>query len=491
MVTRPSCHYNRGLRPFVLAAMLAAGSAHAATIRGHVFDDTNGDGARDRGERGIANAIVAFGTEVFVEADADGAFVLEVVDDAAGIVWARVPEGFRAEAVWGRWSGSGEVDLGVHRLAHPLVQPITFVAASDAHLADKPGSPFFLGDAIERATAGAPAWFTILGDVTQGGRKEEFELVAYALGQLWGVPWIPVPGNHDWYDGGATWADRVGADNYSFDAAGVHFVVWNMALSDLAIEEFLRGDLARVKTPVVALTHAPPSPAIDDVLAALHIRYVLTGHAHSNRVVEHPGVTEYNTEPFLMGGLDFTPAGYRVMTLDHERLSSSHHVTVDAPFVAVMAPARGQCVPRSHGELIVAAELDATMPVVTARLDCGTPITLRWAGGWDWRAELPALAPGAHEVHVTATTTEARAETTATFAVCDPAPAPPLGPAWPQLGGDPAHTGATAHPLATTLAPRWVTPIGGHLLSASPAIARGLVYVTVTDLGDGAGGGVV
>ena len=471
--------------------MLVAGSAHAATIRGHVFDDANRDGARDRAERGVPHAVVAFGTEVFAEADADGMYTLTVPDDAAGIVWVRVPEGFRPEPVWARWSGSGEVDLGVHRLVHPLVQPLTFVAASDAHLGDKPDAPRILGAAIERATAGAPAWFTILGDITQGARKDEFDLVAGALAQLWGVAWIPVPGNHDWYDGGLAWADRIGADNYSFDAGGVHFVVWNMALSDLAIEEFLRRDLARVNTPVVALTHAPPSPAIDELLATLRIRYVLTGHAHSNRVVEHPGVTEYNTEPFLMGGLDFTPAGYRVMTLDRDRLSSAHHVTVDAPFVAVMAPARGQCAPRSHGELIVAAELDATAPVVTAKIDCGTPITLRWAGGWDWRAELPALAPGAHEVHVTAATSEAHGETSATFTVCDPPPAPPPGDAWPQLGGNPAHTGATSRTLAPALAPRWVTAVGGHLLSASPAIARGLVYVTVTDLGDGTTGGLV
>ncbi|HET9988560.1 MAG TPA: PQQ-binding-like beta-propeller repeat protein [Kofleriaceae bacterium] len=439
---------------------LIAGSAHAATIRGRVVDDA---------KRPVGHAVVAFGASVFAEANAAGEFELRVADDATGIVWVRVPEGFRPEPVWAPWPGSGTIELVVRRLAHPLAQPIELAVASDAHFGIPGNSLLDLADAIDSAIAGNPALFTILGDITQGGIKDQFDTVDHALGELGGLPWIPVPGNHDWYDTGVMWAKRVGPDNYSFDLAGVHFVVWNMALDEDEIVTFLREDLHRVTTSVIALTHAPPSPQILAVLDQLHVRYVLTGHAHSNRVVAHEGVTELNNEPFLMGGLDFTPAGYRVITLTHDTLSSQHHTTVDGPFISVMAPARTQCAPREHAELVVAAELDASTPVVTARLDCGTPITLRWAGGWDWRAELPALAPGAHVVEVTAETPNARATTTATITACDEAP-----------GHDP-----------TQLAPRWVTPVGGHLMSARPAIANGVVFVTVTDLANGNTGGVV
>ena len=83
------------------------------------------------------------------------------------------------------------------------------------------------------------------------------------------------------------------------------------------------------------------------------------------------------------------------------------------------------------------------------------------------------------------------ADATASFEVCDPPAAPPIGPDWNQLGGDPAHDGARAHEIAPPLATRWVTSVGGNLPSASPAIGNGIVYITVSDLGDGSGGGVV
>jgi outer membrane protein assembly factor BamB/predicted phosphodiesterase len=439
---------------------LITGSARAATIRGRVVDDA---------KRPVGHAIVAFDASVFGEANAAGEFELLVPDDVAGTVWVRVPEGFRPEPVWAAWPSSSAIELVVRRLAHPIEQPIELAVASDAHFGIPGTSGIELADAVASATADNPALFTILGDITQGGTGDQFDGVDHALGELAGVPWIPVPGNHDWYDTGVTWAKRVGPDNYSFDFAGVHFLVWNMALDEDQIVTFLREDLHRVTAPAIALTHAPPSPQILAVLDQLHVRYVLTGHAHSNRVVAHAGVTEFNTEPFLMGGLDFTPAGYRVLTLAHDALSSRHHTTVDEPFVSVMAPARTQCAARDHAELVVAAELDASAPVVTARLDGGTPIVLRWAGAWDWRAELPALAPGAHSVEVTAETPNAHATTTAMVTACDEAP-----------GGD-----------ALDLAPRWVTPVGGHVLSARPAIANGVVFVTVTDLGNGDTGGVV
>jgi len=437
--------------------ILFAGIADAATIRGRVVDDAH---------HPVGHAVVAFGSTIFTEANAAGEFELLVADDATGMVWVRVPEGFRPEPVFAVWPSDKAIELVVHRLAHPIAQPIQFAVASDTHFGI-PGTYLMgLADAIASATADHPALFTILGDITQGGTKDQFDNVEQALGELFGVPWIPVPGNHDWYDTGAMWAKRVGPDNYSFDFAGVHWLVWNMALDEDGIVAFLAGDLHRVKQPVIALTHAPPSPQILAVLDQLRVHYVLTGHAHSNRVVAHHGVTEFNTEPLVMGGLDFTPAGYRTFTLAHDQLSSQHHTTVDEPVLSVMAPARTQCAPRDRAELVVAAELDAATPIVTARLDGGTPIALRWVGGWDWRAELPTLTTGAHSIEVTAETPSTRITTSATITACDPAP-------------------------GSELAPRWVTAVGGHVLSARPAIANGVVYVTVTDLANGNTGGVV
>jgi outer membrane protein assembly factor BamB len=444
--------------------VLLTASARAATVHGLVFEDSNGDGLPSPGEPPIAHAVVAFDATTFVETDAAGNYSLEV--DGPGFVWLRGPEGFAPHPVWGEYAGKGDatIDLGARR-AKPTSS--TFVIGSDAHLGIASAGATDLATAISEATAGDPAFFAIVGDVTQGGTDAEFDAVGASLLELGDVPWVPVAGNHDWYDNGVVWGQRVGPDNYSFDRLGVHFLVWNMALDEQAIVAFLRGDLARVKTPIVALTHAPPSPRILDELARLHVGYVLTGHAHSNRVVHHAGVTEFNTEPLLMGGLDFTPAGYRIVQIAGDKLSTRHHTTVDRPFLSIVAPAHGQCTPRAHGELLVAAELDASTATITARVDCATPIALRAVGGWDWRAELPNLAPGAHQITVEARAASGVTTTTSSaIEVCDPASGP-------------------------SMQAKWVTAVGGHILSASPAVANHTVYVTVTDLADGNAGGVV
>jgi outer membrane protein assembly factor BamB/predicted phosphodiesterase len=485
----------RGLLVGTGIAVALASPASAATIHGLVYDDVNGDGVPTPGEPGIANAVVAYGVKKFAVTNAQGQFDLDVGTLPAGIVWVRVPDGFTPGPVWTRWDGVADIDLPLKRLPAPARGPLTFVVASDTHVpyTQEYVTAADLALAATNATAlePAPAFFTILGDITQS--NNEFQLVDSALEGL-SVPYIPVPGNHDWYDAGAAWFAHYGPDNYSFDLGDTHFLVWNMAMTDDEIRTYLGAELSFVPRTmtVVALTHAPPSEAVTNALRELGVDYVLTGHAHSNRVVDHQGIIELNTEPMLMGGLDFTPAGYRVVTLDNGRLASLHRTTVEEPLLAIVAPARGQCVPPQGAALIVAAEVDAGATTVTARVDCASPIALRGTGGWNWRAELPPLAPGPHTIDV-----QARAQSGATVSssitieVCAVGPPPLPGPPWNQIGGDPAHTGTASHALSPPLVTRWTTTVGGHVVTAPPVVAQGHVFVAVTDLADGSSGGVV
>ena len=480
----------------LLAVLILAitAPAVAAPVHGLVYDDKNGDGRPNVGEPGIARAIVAFGVTQFVETDPRGEFTLDVPADAAGIVWVRVPDGFVPGPVWARVDGSKPdlgLDLGLKRTA-PHVGPVTFVVAADSHVS--PSQPFGndLAQVAADATAldPAPAFFTILGDITQGNQLDQFQLVDRQLEGL-SAPYIPVPGNHDWYDGGATWFSHYGPDNYSFDIGTTHFVVWNMAMSEDAIRDYLGAELSHVAQgmAIVAMTHAPPSERVVDALRSLGVDYVLTGHAHTNRIVDHDGVIELNSEPLLMGGLDFTPGGYRVMTIDRGVVGTYHRTVVDQPLLQVMSPGAGQCVPMAGGTVIAAAEYDAGDPAVTARIDCATPIALRFAAGWSWEADLPVLPPGPHSLTVTARA--GRVSTSVGFEVCAPAATPASGDDWPQLGGAPDHSGARDRELAPPLVARWATAIGGHVLQAAPAIVNGTVYITATDQGDGNTGGVV
>ena len=486
---------HRLLAAWIVALAGHASPAAAAPVHGLVYDDRNGDGHPSAGEPGVAGAVVALDHHQFVVADARGQFTLDVPAGASGIAWVRVPDGFTPGPVWAHVDGAhpdAEIDLGLRRLAAPHPGPVTFVVAADTHLS--PDQPF--ADDLTQVAADAtaldppPAFFTVLGDITQGNQLDHFALVDRAVAGL-ATPYVPVPGNHDWYDGGATWFSHYGPDNYSFDVGTTHFVVWNMAMPEGEIRDYLGAELSHVAQgmAIVAMTHGPPSERVTDTLRSLGVDYVLTGHTHSNRVVDHDGVIELNSEPLLMGGLDFSPGGYRVMTIDRGALSSYHRTVVEHPLLEVVSPGRGQCVPAAGGRVIAAAEYDAGDPAVTARVDCATPIALRYAGGWAWQADLPALAPGAHTL--TVASHAGRASTSLGFVVCEAGAPPALGPDWAQSGGSPDHTGARSRELAPPLAARWATAIGGHVLQAAPAIAGGSVYLTATDQGDGGTGGVV
>ncbi len=473
------------VRLVALPIVLLASTAGARTLHGLVYDDANRDGRPTAGEPGIAGAVVALDVAQFVVTDARGGFTIELPDDAKGIVWVRVPDGFEPGPVWAN-TEHDQVDLGLHSLESPHRGPLTFVVAADTHISPNASFEYDLAAVARAATAldPPPAFFTILGDITQGNQDYEFVTVDDQLAGL-GVPYVPVPGNHDWYDDGVMWKRHYGPDNYSFDIDRVHFIVWNMAMDPEEIAAYLGKELARVHDmTIVALTHAPPAPGVIAVLRRLGVAYVLTGHTHTNRVFDHDGIIELNTEPLLMGGLDFTPAGYRVVTMG-ETLATTHRTVVDEPLVELMAPAQGQCVSPQGGLAIVAAEFDAEV-TAEARIDCGDPIAMRPAGGWDLRATLPALSLGTHTLAV-----EARGVSrVASFEVCTQA-TPPMGAPWSQLGGGADHRGARARELAPPVVAHWVQAIGGHALQAPPVIANGMVYVAATDLGRGDTGALV
>ena len=487
----------RWVGALTVAALLGATHvACAATITGTVFVDRNGDRIRQADEPGVPNAIVAVDRGAFTTADSNGEYRLDVASGGE-IVWVRVPDGFRPGPVWKR-VGPGELDLGVTPLTvDEAAAPLTFVIAADSHMTNNPADPWDggdLGDAIDQATSlpYPPRFLAIVGDVTQGNRSEEFERVDQALAGN-ETPWVPVAGNHDWYDGGVTWRSHWGPDNYSFDIGNVHFVVWDTNLSETDQVAFFAAELALVPPTrtVVGLGHASPRDTVADQLAALGVDFLFTGHWHANRRVERAGLVEWGTQTFLMGSIDQSPSGYRIVTFEGDVPVVEHRARLVEPHLAVTSPHAGSCA-RSQGELLVAAALDASTPVVTARVDCGPEIQLEPRGGWDFATQLPTLATGTHSITLTADSANGRRlQRTMAFNVCDSGASQPRLGDWPQLGGGPAHTGATPAPLLPPLQQAWATSIGGNVVLGSPVVHDGTVVVSVTDFGGGDEGGIV
>jgi MYXO-CTERM domain-containing protein len=487
-----------------IAAMLGAallGATHlacAATVAGTVFVDRNGDRVRQADEPGLEGAVVAVDRSGFTQTDAQGRFQLDLIGQEE-IVWVRVPDGFRPGPVWRR-VGPGDLDLGVVPLStEEAAAPLTFVIAADSHMPYGPGEAWDGGDlrsAISQAIAlPYPVRFlSIVGDVTQGNRPQEFDLVDAALqGSM--APWVPVAGNHDWYDGGATWRARWGPDNYSFDAGNLHFVVWDTNLAEADQVAFIADDLALVSPDrvVVALGHASPRDVVADQLASLGVDYMFTGHWHANRRVERDGLVEWGTQTFVMGSIDQSPSGYRIVTFEGNTPIVEHRALVLEAQLGVIAPHAGSCSPTTGFELVVSAALDAAVPDVTARLDCGSVFTLTARGGWAFTAQVPPLAAGSHTLTVQATSPAGlQLERTLTFEACAGPDRASLAVAdWGQLGGGPSHAGAQPGPIVPPMQQLWASPVGGTVVLGTPVVHRGVVVVSVTDLGAGNRGGLV
>lgn len=275
-----------------LAAAILAGSrvaGQAAAVDGVVYDDTNGNGARDPGEPGVPGAVVSNQREV-TRAAADGAFQLPSA--GTGVVFVSVPEGFVASGAFWRPAGR-RLSFGLARRAAPAV--FSFLHASDPHTSR---------DSVERlrrvrdiATAKRVDFVLMTGDLVRDAlRVGEAEAAGYyglyaGEASTFPMPVWNVPGNHENFGierqqslvspahplyGKGMYRARLGPTYYSFTRGGIHFVgldsvdvadLWYYGHVDDAQLAWLRADLAMVApdVPVVTFNHIPLASASEMV----------------------------------------------------------------------------------------------------------------------------------------------------------------------------------------------------------------------------------
>ncbi|HTJ43083.1 MAG TPA: PQQ-binding-like beta-propeller repeat protein [Kofleriaceae bacterium] len=466
----------------------------AVTVDVQVYVDENGDGRREDGEPGVPYAVIGTETgEQLVDASGKGR-----IDTWAGsVVWARAFDGYAVPGPWMIVPSAGvTVSLGLRRA--PLERgPWRFVVAADAHIqrgGEPTGGEAAIANVVEQATGGLvpPAFVIIAGDLTQNSERDEADKLALAFDVV-RSPLVPAMGNHDSYDAGETWRARFGPDLYSFDHGGVHVIVLDSMRPVAELVRFAQADLATTDRDqrVIAVTHGPPEFELAEVLGAMGVELVVDGHWHVNRVV-HRGFLEMDTEPWLMGGMDQTPAGYRVIEIDPQvtgraEVRVRHYTTTERPIVSLVGPAPGQCAAADRPLRVIAALAGGPdLEPVRASIDGGAWSELAFAGGWDWTGELPAIGRGVHELTLRA----GRSKRDFLVEACAQK-MPAIDGDWPQLGGGPGRDGARAAPLGDHLAPRWVASVGGHLGAGSPVVAGGLVFVAPIDLADDQASAVV
>ena len=264
------------LMPVTLAAQ--------GTLSVTVFDDHNGNGVRDAGERTIRGVVISNQRDV---ATTDTSGVARIERGPTGIVFVSVPNGYRSVGSFWRAPAPSDSQLVFALQPAPAPRTFSFVHASDPHIA--PNNVERTRRFRQLVDSMRPDFTIVTGDLIYDAMSQQeprarsyFELFD-AETRGFSKPLWTVPGNHDHfgiipsrshvaethplYDR-AMYRLYRGPDYYSFTYGGVHFVGLNTLMTDDSAYygrvdslqlAWLRRDLATVPpaVPIVTFNHIP------------------------------------------------------------------------------------------------------------------------------------------------------------------------------------------------------------------------------------------
>jgi hypothetical protein len=265
----------------LLVVPVIAGAQGPLTVT--AFEDRNGNGVREAGERALAEVVISNQDEV-VKTDAGG--TAHIARGVTGVVFVSTPDGYRSVGrFWRPTSGDSAISFALRPA--PAPREFSFVHGSDPHIApavvERTRMFRSLVDSIH------PAFAILTGDLIRDAMSQQeplarsyFELFRTELKAL-ATPLWTVPGNHDhfgiipsrsganksnpMYDRGM-YRSYLGPDYYSFTFGGVHFIGLNTLMTDDSAYygrvdsvqlAWMRRDLAQIPAamPVVTFNHIP------------------------------------------------------------------------------------------------------------------------------------------------------------------------------------------------------------------------------------------
>ena len=293
---------------------LVASPIHAhRTVHGVVFNDANGNGVMDPGERPVPGVVVSNQLDVVVT-DAAGRYKLPA--DEKTIVFVSVPTDWRAAgASWRAVVGSDSISFGLRAERQP--RSFRFIHASDTHIDTSVVARVrrfrTLADSLH------PALTLLAGDLIKDAMSQQeprargyFELFLAEMKLR--APYWTVPGNHDHfgiiqsrshvpathplYDRGM-YRHYMGPEYYSFNYGGVHFIGLDTVQPDDSAYyggvdslqlAWLTRDVAALptSTPVVLFAHIPLASGIEPMTGYLDMALVSSvAHPKSGTSFRH------------------------------------------------------------------------------------------------------------------------------------------------------------------------------------------------------------
>lgn len=306
-----------------------------------------GQGMVVTGGSGLSGVTVSDGLNV-TTTGADGEFVLP---GEGPFIFVCRPTGYASD----RWYLPVGRDLRFELRTQEQPVPFTFAQVTDLHVSlgdstfgagqgdatlwfDDQGlherivtTPAVFSDLLDEMAARSPelAFVVATGDLTNTGSAGEFKAYARAADRAC-LHVVSLPGNHDHpsiAEAVFPYERHLGPRWFSMDYAGVHFVAidwfsWRLGVDRREQDEWLQADLGLLPAdaPVVMFTHDQMTSEFYRGLAVRPLAS-FSGHWHTSRVAEDRGTVHYNSGPATFGGLDFSPAHYRLATWDGEALT--------------------------------------------------------------------------------------------------------------------------------------------------------------------------
>ncbi|MFD2825903.1 calcineurin-like phosphoesterase C-terminal domain-containing protein [Leeuwenhoekiella polynyae] len=238
------------LKITLIAGLLATGLSAQEQAKGYVFEDLNGNGKKDRNEKGIAGVSVTNGEDV-ITTDAKGKYELSVKDGQALAVikpagytlpvdennlpqfyYSYRPEGSPTSDFKGI-APTGKLPKSVNFALLPAQEQDSFTALifGDPQPYTQEEVDFFAQGVVAEVAGIQDVVFGLsLGDLV-GNNLDLFNPYIDAIKSV-GIPWFNLMGNHDMnFDAASdqlsdeTYEAHFGPANYAFNYGAVHVIV--------------------------------------------------------------------------------------------------------------------------------------------------------------------------------------------------------------------------------------------------------------------------
>ncbi len=507
------------MRKIFLFFMIAVSmNTSAWAYQGRVFVDKNNNGVWDKDEKGLSEIMVSDGLNV-VKTTKDGTFVLPG-HTKEKFIFVTTPSGYRPNDTFYQPIVTGtesyQFPLQVNGRKIEKGGSHLFIQFSDTEIANMamPQQVEWIQNIRDYANNEEAAFIMHTGDICyETGLKNHIKLMNSAnMGtqMFYGI------GNHDLLKGasGEEMYERYyGPTFYSFNVGNVHYVMTPMLSGDYLpsytkedVYRWLKNDLAQLPQgmPVIVFCHnllttddsfifsINKREAID--LDAHNLKAWIYGHWHSSLIHQHKSAVSICTSTPIAGGIDHTPASFRVIRVDQQgNVSSELRYPYLNKALEIASIGNLQAPVLESGKVPLSVNTYSTVsPAVKLSYDCtcrgektaeNKPLKQNTNFNWYAELEVPSRWEGEH-VTVTVKATFKNGEiahSQKSFVYQTDKPAIALKGNWTNFLKDSRHEGNVSDSLRMPLQLAWVQNVGSNIFMTSPVIDQGNAFMASMD----------